>query len=101
MTIDDQVTARDEAKRILNEAREAISAIEVGVDDLVSLMVELLWPKNNLSEDVQALVNDLGGEANRLFGDLDKHFERLRREIAADDGDEDNDGADEAEGGAS
>jgi hypothetical protein len=86
MSIDDQVAARDETKRILGEAREAIDAIEVGVDDLNSLMIELLWPPSNLSEEAQASANDLGGEANRLFGALQKHFEALRREIAADDG---------------
>jgi hypothetical protein len=95
MTIDDQVTARDEAKRILNEAQSAIGHIEIAVDDLNSLMVELLW-SHNLSEEAQDLANDLGGEANKLWGDLNKHFERLRREIAADDDDED-----ESEGGAS
>jgi hypothetical protein len=95
MTIDDQVTARDEAKRILNEAQSAIGHIEIAVDDLNSLMVELLW-SHNLSEEAQDLANDLGGEANKLWGDLNKHFERLRREIAAADDDDD-----ESEGGAS
>jgi hypothetical protein len=96
MTIDDQVTVRDEVKRILSEARNAIRNIEVEVDDLNSLMFELLWP-NNLSEEAQALANDLGVEANRLFGDLNKHFERLRREIAADDVDDGGGEADEAD----
>ena len=88
MSIDDQVAARDETKRILSEAREAIGAIEAGVDDLNGLMFALLWP-NNLSKEAQAFANDLGSEANRLFGDLKKHFESLRREIAANDGGED------------
>jgi hypothetical protein len=87
MTIDDQVTVRGEVKRILNETRDAIGAIEARVDDLNSLVFELLW-SNKLSEEAQALANDLGGEANRLWGDLNNHFERLRREIAADDGGE-------------
>jgi hypothetical protein len=98
MSIDDQVAARDETKRILGEVREAIGAIEAGVDELNSLMFALLW-SDKLSEEAQALANDLGGEANRLFGDLNKHFERLRREIAADDGaeadEDDNDNDDE------
>ena len=37
MIIDDQVTAHDEVKRILNEARDAIREIEIGVDELNSL----------------------------------------------------------------
>jgi hypothetical protein len=90
MSIDDQVAVRDETKRILSEAREAIGAIEVGVDDLNGLMFALLWP-NNLSKEAQAFANDLGSEANRLFGDLKKHFESLRREIAANDGEDDED----------
>jgi hypothetical protein len=98
MSIDDQVAARDETKRILGEVREAIGAIEAGVDELNSLMFALLW-SDKLSEEAQALANDLGGEANRLFGDLNKHFETLRREIAADDGaeadEDDNDNDDE------
>jgi hypothetical protein len=91
MTIDDQVTAHDEIKRILKEARDAIGEIEAQVDDLNSLMFELLW-SHKLSEEAQALANDFGGEANRLWGDLKKHFEGLRREIAADDVDEDDGG---------
>ena len=93
MSIDDQVAARDETKRILGEVREAIGAIEAGVDELNSLMFALLW-SDKLSEEAQALANDLGSEANKLFGDLNNHFEGLRREIAADDGaeaDEDDD----------
>jgi hypothetical protein len=53
MTIDDQVSVRDEAKRILNEARDAITEIEIKVDEINGLMVELLW-SGGLSEDAQA-----------------------------------------------
>jgi hypothetical protein len=86
------MSAPDETIRDhVRSARAAIDTIESGVDDLNSVMVELLWA-GNLSEEIQDLVNDLGGEANRLFGDLNKHFERLCRELAVADDDDDDEG---------
>ena len=83
MTIDDQVTVRDEANRILGETQDAIREIEDGVDHINQLMVELLW-LGGLSEDAQAFVNDIGAEANELFNTLDKRVAALRKEIADD-----------------
>lgn len=84
MTIEVQVSVRDEATRILNNARDAITEIEIKVDEINGLMVELLW-SGGLSEDAQALVNDIGAEANTLFEELGRRFEMLRKEIADDD----------------
>jgi hypothetical protein len=74
--------AREELEDILHRARNAAQEIEVGVDELNSCMVELLW-SDGLSEDAQVLINDIGAEANELFANLDKHLDGLRREIIA------------------
>ena len=94
MIIDDQVTVRDEAKRILSEARDAIREIESEIDRINQLMVELLL-SGGLSEEGEMLADSLGGEANALFAALDRRFEELRREIVAATGDDD--GEDEAD----
>jgi hypothetical protein len=86
MTIDDQVTARDEAKSILGEAQEVILEIETQVDRVNDLMVELLL-LDDLSELAQAIADDLGGTANSLFKGLDERLDELRKEIVANDDD--------------
>jgi hypothetical protein len=99
MIIDDQVTARDEVKRILNEARDAIREIEIGVDELNSLIVELLLladiPDRDERDEVEQPANDVGVEANTLFEELDRRFEMLRKEIAATIGGDDKDDNDD------
>jgi hypothetical protein len=93
MIIDDQVTARDEVKRILNEARDAIREIEIGVGELNSRIVELLLladiPDRDERDEVEQLANDVGVEVNTLFEELDRRFEMLRKEIAATIGGDD------------
>jgi hypothetical protein len=90
MSIDDQVAARDETKRILGEVREALTEIEIKVDEINDLMVELLLA-GGLSEDTQSLADNLGAKANELFNALDGRVEALRKEIAANDEDEEAD----------
>jgi hypothetical protein len=79
MTLDDQVTARDETKRILNESQDALSEIEGGVDQINQLMVEFLL-SGGLSEDAQKLADDVGAEANTLFEELGRRLEMLRKD---------------------
>ena len=93
MTVDDQVTVRDEVKRILNETQDVMCEPEDCVDRINGLAVELLL-SGGLSEDAQALADNVGAEANELFNTLDDRVAALRKAIAAtDDGDE----ADEAD----
>jgi hypothetical protein len=84
---------RDEAKRILNETQDAVHEIESGVDRINELMVELLL-SGGLSQDAQALANNLGGDANALFADLELGVDALRKEITANDNDDDGGEAD-------
>ena len=91
--VDDQVTVRDEVKRILNKTQDVMCELEDCVDRINGLAVELLL-SGGLSEDAQALADNVGAEANELFNTLDKQVAALRKAIAAaDDGDE----ADEAD----
>jgi hypothetical protein len=86
---------RDEAERILSEAKDALAEIEIKVDEINGLMVELLF-SGGLSEEAQVLANDLGAEANELFNDLSGRVEALRKEIADNDDDNDDDGGEAA-----
>jgi uncharacterized protein YjgD (DUF1641 family) len=87
-TIDDgQCNARDETKRILNETQDAFREIEDGVDQINQLMVELLL-SGALSALAQGIADDIGSAANALFKGLDQRVEELRKEIAAVDGDD-------------
>jgi hypothetical protein len=92
MSVDtaDKDRARDEARRILNETRDAISEVEAGVDQINELMVELLC-SGSLSEQGKKLADDLGAEANALFAGLELQAEALRNEVAAATGDDDED----------
>ena len=60
----------------------------IKVDEINDLMVELLLA-GGLSEDTQSLADSLGAKANELFNALDGRVEALRKEIAANDEDED------------
>jgi hypothetical protein len=86
----DKDRVRDEARRILNEARDAISEVEAGVDQVNELMVELLF-LGGLSEEAQTLADNLGAEANALFAGLELQAEALRKEVVATIGDDDED----------
>lgn len=85
---------RDDVKHILVQTRDAVRNIEADVDELNANMVKLILALPGRDE-VAALADDLGAEANKLFTTFDESFERLRREIAAagidDDGCEDDD----------
>ena len=78
-----------EAEDILSRAEQAIEAIEGGVDNLNSSMVELLLlAKYDLQDDqakaeVEVAANDLGAEANEMFSALSSHFGELRKWAAA------------------
>jgi methyl-accepting chemotaxis protein len=89
MTIDDQVTVRDEVKRILNETQDAFREIEDGVDQINQLMVELLL-SGALRELAQGIADDIGSSANALLKGLDQRVEEVRKEITATTGAEDN-----------
>ena len=74
------------AEEILDRAQLAIDAIEGGVDDLNSSMVELLLlVKYDLPDEARAEVefaaDNLGAEVNELFSALSHHFEKLRKEL--------------------
>ena len=95
MTIDDQVTVRDDVQRVLSEARDVLGKIEGGVDRINELTVELLL-SGSLSEEDEGLADAVGGGANTLFAELGRRFEALRRVVAADPGDDnDEDNTDE------
>ena len=87
-----------EAEKILDRAQLAIDAIEGGVEDLNGAMVELLLlAKYDLPDEARAEVefaaDNLGAEANELFGALGHHFEELRKELVAaaeEDGEDEN-----------
>lgn len=93
-----------EAEEILDRAQLAIDAIEGGVDDLNSSMVELLILATDLPDEagaeVQTSGNDLGVEANEMFKTLDHHLEQLRQFVitaAADEDEEEDEDEDEDE----
>jgi hypothetical protein len=81
---------REDLQDILDQARDAVQQIEVGVDEINGVMVDLIILAADLpnSDDVRALADNLGAEANELFEALDRHFAELRREVAADAGEE-------------
>jgi hypothetical protein len=57
---------REDLEDILDQARDAVQEIEAGVDEVNGVMIELIMLAADLpnSDDVRALADKLGAEAN-------------------------------------
>jgi hypothetical protein len=77
---DDSV--HDDAKLILEQARDAIGEIECQAGEIADAMIELCGLEN-FPDDAESLADDIGAEAWELAHALGDQLNRLRKEIAA------------------
>ena len=78
---------RDDARQILNRARDTLGTIEAEVDALNDTLIEFILALPH-QDDAAMLADAVGAAANELFADLDRRFDELGRELAVSDDDE-------------